>query len=57
VGFCRPDYEGLYNIFIMEELQSIYAAGAGAVTKIVGGEGEKIRRIFAPKYTYEYLKG
>ena len=57
VGFCRPGYEGLYNIFIMEELQSIYAAGAGAVTKIVGGEGEKIRRIFAPKYTYEYLKG
>ena len=57
VGFCRPDYEGLYNIFIREELQSIYAAGAGAVTKIVGGEGEKIRRIFAPKYTYEYLKG
>ncbi len=56
VGFCRPDYEGLYNIFIMEELQSIYAAGAGAVTKLVGGEGEKIRRIFAPKYTYEYLK-
>ncbi len=56
VGFCQPGYEGLYNIFIMEELQSIYAAGAGAVTKIVGGEGEKIRRIFAPKYTYEYLK-
>jgi hypothetical protein len=40
----------------MEELQSIYACGAGAVTKIVGDKGEKIRRIFAPKYTYEYLK-
>jgi len=56
VGFCQPGYEGLYNIFIMEELQSIYACGAGAVTKIVGDKGEKIRRIFAPKYTYEYLK-
>ncbi len=56
VGFSQPGYEGLYNIFIMEELQNIYAVGAGAVTKIVGGEGEKIRRIFAPKYTYEYLK-
>ncbi len=56
VGFCQPGYEGLYNIFIMEELQSIYACGAGAVTKIVGDKGEKIKRIFAPKYTYEYLK-
>jgi oxygen-independent coproporphyrinogen-3 oxidase len=56
VGFCQKGYEGLYNIFIMEELQSIYACGAGAVTKIVGDKGEKIRRIFAPKYTYEYLK-
>ncbi|MBE6636774.1 MAG: coproporphyrinogen dehydrogenase HemZ [Ruminococcaceae bacterium] len=55
VGFCRPGYEGLYNILIMEELQSIYAVGAGAVTKIVGQGGEKIRRIFEPKYTYEYL--
>ena len=55
VGFCRPGYEGLYNILIMEELQSIYAVGAGAVTKIVGRDGEKIRRIFEPKYTYEYL--
>jgi oxygen-independent coproporphyrinogen-3 oxidase len=56
VGFCQKGYEGLYNIFIMEELQSIHACGAGAVTKIVGDKGEKIRRIFAPKYTYEYLK-
>lgn len=55
VGFCREGYEGLYNIFIMEEIQSIYAVGAGAVTKIVGREGEKIRRIFEPKYTYEYI--
>lgn len=55
VGFCHEGYEGLYNIFIMEEIQSIYAVGAGAVTKIVGREGEKIRRIFEPKYTYEYI--
>ena len=55
VGFCQAGYEGLYNIFIMEECQSIYAVGAGAVTKIVGEKGEKIRRIFEPKYTYEYI--
>lgn len=56
VGFSKPGYEGLYNIFIMEELQNIRAVGAGAVTKLVGGENERIKRIFEPKYTYEYLK-
>ena len=56
VGFSKPGHEGLYNIFIMEELQNIRAVGAGAVTKLVGGEKEKIKRIFEPKYTYEYLK-
>lgn len=55
VGFTREGYEGLYNIFIMEELQSICAVGAGAVSKIVGDKGEKIKRIFEPKYTYEYI--
>ena len=55
VGFCKEGYEGLYNIFIMEELQSIRALGAGAVSKTVGAKGEKIKRIFEPKYTYEYI--
>ena len=56
VGFTLPGKEGLYNIFMMEELQNIYAVGAGAVSKRVGGPGQKITRIFEPKYTYEYLK-
>ena len=55
VGYTLPGHEGLYNILIMEELQTIYAVGAGAVTKLVGGPGEKIKRIFEPKYSYEYL--
>lgn len=55
VGYAKDGKEGLYNIFIMEELQDIYAVGAGAVTKLVGGENSKITRIFEPKYTYEYL--
>lgn len=56
VGFCLDGFEGLYNIFIMEEIQDIYAVGAGAVSKFVGKQGEKIRRIFEPKYTYEYIE-
>lgn len=55
VGFCRDGYEGLYNIYIMEELQDIYAVGAGAVSKFISHNGGKIERIFEPKYTYEYI--
>ncbi len=60
VGFSKDGSEGLYNIFMMEEIQSIFAVGAGAVTKLVtprssSGEKRKILRIFKPKYPYEYL--
>ncbi len=55
VGFCRDCHEGLYNIYIMEELQDIYAVGAGAVSKFISKDGGKIERIFEPKYTYEYI--
>ena len=60
VGFAKEGHEGLYNIYMMEETQTIFAVGAGAVTKLVSGseaEGNKrIERIFAPKYPYEYLR-
>ncbi len=61
VGFSLPGYEGKYNIYMMEEVHSILSAGAGAVTKLVnlGKPGEKkpvIKRIFNPKYPYEYLQ-
>lgn len=55
VGFSQPGYEGLYNIYIMEELQHIFAVGAGAVTKLVDRDVPKIERIFMPKYPFEYL--
>ncbi len=58
VGFAFPGTESLYNIFMMEELHTIFAAGAGAVTKLVKRrEGNtRIERIFMPKYPYEYLR-
>lgn len=58
VGFSKEGHEGLYNIYMMEEIQTIFAVGAGAVTKLVRRDefGElKIKRIFSPKYPYEYL--
>ncbi len=35
VGYAKVDKAGIYNILIMEEKQSIVAAGAGATTKLV----------------------
>ncbi|MGN1446165.1 MAG: hypothetical protein ACI4WV_07695, partial [Eubacteriales bacterium] len=60
VGFSLPGYEGLYNIYMMEEVHSIFAVGAGAVTKLVDyypadGSSQYINRLFNPKYPYEYL--
>ena len=61
VGFALEGCEGLYNVYMMEEIHSIFAAGAGAVTKLVDYRPEDggkpvIRRLFYPKYPYEYLK-
>ena len=59
VGFAKPGAEGIYNIHMMEETHSIFAIGAGAVTKLVkisdGHEKTKISRLFNQKYPYEYL--
>ena len=61
VGFSVEGHEGIYNVYMMEEVQTIFAVGAGAVTKLVdykkAGKGKtRIKRIFNPKYPYEYLR-
>ncbi len=61
VGFSIEGHEGLYNVYMMEEFQTIFAVGAGAVTKLVRFEnGYKseptMLRLFRPKYPYEYLR-
>ena len=38
-GYSAPGKEGLYNILIMEEIQSIVAIGAGSVSKCVYPDG------------------
>lgn len=54
VGWCKTGYECKYNIYMMEELQTIVSLGAGGVTKLLGADGRKIQRISNPKYPYEY---
>ena len=53
-GWSLPGCEGLYNIFMMDELCTILALGGGGVTKLVS-PGGKIERIFNAKYPREYI--
>lgn len=55
VGYAKPGFEGIYNILIMEEVQSIIALGAGAVSKIVF-PNNRIERVFNVKNVEEYMK-
>lgn len=48
-GWCRPGKEGLYNVRIMDEHQSILAAGAGAMSKAYFPEEDRLER--APDLT------
>ncbi len=60
VGYSVEGHEGMYNVLMMEEKQTIFAVGAGAVTKLVSRPSKtgqvRIERIFQPKYPYEYLR-
>ena len=57
IGWAKEGKESLYNIYIMEEVQTILAVGAGGSTKLVDIEGGRLERVFNYKYPNEYLKG
>lgn len=54
VGWCKPGFECLYNVFMMEECHTVLAVGAGAVTKLKDSNSNRLERIFNYKYPYEY---
>ena len=56
VGWCISGAEGLYNIYIMEELHSILSLGAGGSTKMVDTKRNRIERVFHPKFPLEYIQ-
>ena len=56
VGWCISGAEGLYNIYIMEELHSILSLGAGGSTKMVDARRNRIERVFHPKFPLEYIQ-
>ncbi len=55
VGYCKVGTENLYNIYIMEELQTILSVGCGGVTKTVDPIKNKIERIFNVKEPQDYI--
>lgn len=56
VGYAKAGFEGLYNVYIMDETHTILACGASAVTKLRQPDGPYIERIFNFKYPYEYIE-
>ena len=55
VGWAKPGTESLYNIVMMEELQTVVSIGGGGVTKLVDPAAGRILRLPNPKYPHDYL--
>lgn len=54
-GWAKEGFDGLYNVYIMDETHTILACGAGAVSKMKAFGSEHLERIFNFKYPYEYI--
>lgn len=55
VGYAVSDKECVYNVEIMEEKQTIIALGAGAITKMVYQNGERLDRVANVKSLEDYI--
>lgn len=54
-GYSVSGKENLYNILMMEEHSTVFACGAGAITKLVNPARDEILRHPFAKYPFEYL--
>ena len=55
IGWCKPGFESVYNLCIMEELCTILAMGGGGSTKLTNPHTGYIARITDKKYPREYI--
>lgn len=55
VGYAKPGKECLYNIFIMEELETIVALGSGGSTKHVFHGENRMERVENVKSVEDYI--
>ncbi len=54
-GYTLDGKENLYNVIMMEEHSTVFACGAGSITKLVSPSRDDILRHAFPKYPFEYL--
>ncbi len=54
-GWAKPGFVCAYNIFTMDETETVLACGAGGVSKLKDPYSEDLTRIFNFKYSYEYI--
>lgn len=55
-GYSKPGMEGIYNMLIMEEKQTILALGAGALSKFVFHNENRIERVENVKSLNDYVE-
>jgi coproporphyrinogen dehydrogenase HemZ len=56
VGYAKPGAESLYNILMMEEMQSIIGIGCGATSKFIDPATGEITRHANPKEPKAYIE-
>lgn len=56
IGYSKPGQESIYNILIMEEVQTIIGLGCGASSKFVNPETGVITRYANPKDPKTYIE-
>ncbi|MED3661074.1 coproporphyrinogen III oxidase [Ureibacillus terrenus] len=55
VGYSKLGKESIYNIVIMEEVQTIIGIGCGAASKFVDPETGAISQYYNPKEPFQYI--
>ena len=56
IGWCKKGSEGIYNIQIMDERQTILGVGAAASTKVPDNKNTRLQSAFNPKDLTTYLR-
>lgn len=56
-GYAKHGKEGIYNVYMMDDISSVAGLGAGAVTKLINDKTNYIERIYNYKDPWEYIKG
>ena len=55
VGFALEGHEGLYNIYMMEEVHTILSLGGGGMNKVNFPDGS-LKRFHNPKFPEQYIE-